>query len=230
MFKICVAIITLSALLSGVVGFSSRSSKIISQKHSSQTLQMNFLSDLVAVKSKVLSKVGAPLGFYALMLAPIYGIGLPFFGSMTDFSTLQNRGGPGVIANEHIVAPSSFTPARSSYAPIFAISATDLEKAFDKVALRQPRITAIANDESTQRREYVQRALIFRWPDVITFQAIPLGESQSTLAVHSYSIYGAGDLGVNAARVNSWISELQDDVNGKKLSVKVNEVSVIILE
>ena len=181
----------------------------------SNSLSMSFVDDILSVKSTVLSKFGGPIGFYALMLAPIYGIGLPFFGSMTDFTTLQNRGSPGVIANEYIVAPSSFTPARSNYPPYFDVSADDLEKAFDLVALRQPRITAIANDESTHRREYVQRALIFRWPDVITFQAIPLSEGKSTVAVHSYSIYGAGDLGVNAARVNSWLSELESDLAKK---------------
>jgi hypothetical protein len=59
------------------------------------------------LKNAVLKRIGAfkgPLGFYALMLAPIYGIGLPGpFGSMTDFSTLQNRGPPTQIANEYIL-------------------------------------------------------------------------------------------------------------------------------
>jgi hypothetical protein len=59
------------------------------------------------LKSAVLKRIGAfkaPLGFYALMLAPIYGIGLPGpFGSMTDFSTLQNRGPPTQVSNEYIL-------------------------------------------------------------------------------------------------------------------------------
>jgi uncharacterized protein (DUF1499 family) len=207
------------SLLVYVTAFSRKSNKfpcINSLKSSKlKSLSMSFVDDILSVKTTVLSKFGGPIGFYALMLAPIYGIGLPFLGSMTDFSTLQNRGSPGVIANEYIVAPSSFTPARSNYPPYFDVSADDLEKAFDVVALRQPRISAIANDESTHRREYVQRALIFRWPDVITFQAIPISEGKSTVAVHSYSIYGAGDLGVNAARVTSWLSELESDLAKK---------------
>jgi uncharacterized protein (DUF1499 family) len=211
--------ICLSARLTTVIGFHGNSMRVFPArscgKFNHQSISMSFVDDLVSVKSKVLSKFGGPIGFYALMLAPIYGIGLPFFGSMTDFETLQNRGSPGVIANEYIVAPSSFTPARTNYPPYFDVSAADLEKAFDTVALRQPRITAIATDESTHRREYVQRALIFRWPDVITFQPIPLGDSKSTLAVHSYSIYGAGDLGVNEARVKSWIAEVETELAKK---------------
>jgi hypothetical protein len=48
------------------------------------------------------------------MLAPIYGIGLGPFGSMTDFSTLTNRPG-GDMANEYIVAPEGYTPRAKAH-------------------------------------------------------------------------------------------------------------------
>lgn len=218
MTTINITVFIAAALLAGSSAFCVRTVQTSSFPRSAKSthLSMTFIEDILSVKTKVFDKFAGPIGFYALMLAPVYGIGLPFFGSMTDFSTLQNRGPPGVIANEYIVAPRDFTPARASTAPVFDISAADLEKAFDTVVLRQPRISQIATDESTNRREYVQRALLFRWPDVITFQAIPLGESKSTLAVHSYSIYGAGDLGVNANRVNTWLTELETDIDKKK--------------
>jgi uncharacterized protein (DUF1499 family) len=204
----------LCLILVSVDGFT-MSGNSYKRSYSCRALSMSSADDAPPVKESLLSKVKPALAFYALMLAPIYGIGLPFLGSMTDFTVLQNRGSPGVIANEFIVAPSSFTPARTSYPPYFDVSAEVLESAFDKVALRQPRITAIAADKSTLRREYVQRALIFRWPDVITFQAIPLDDGKSTLAIHSYSIYGAGDLGVNEARVKSWISMVEVELAKK---------------
>jgi uncharacterized protein (DUF1499 family) len=65
--------------------------------------------------------------------------------------------------------------------------------------------------------QYVQRAFLLRWPDVITVQTIPIDELKSTLAIHSYSIYGAGDLGVNSARVNSWLTELNNDLAKPKI-------------
>ena len=151
------------------------------------------------------------------MLAPIYGIGLfgPL-GSMTDFSTLKNRGLPGMVANEYIVAPKGFTNARiNEIASEYSIPVDQLTEAVDKVVKRQPRITFVADDPTTRRREYVQRSLIFRFPDVITFQLIPLENDKSTLAVHSYSVYGEGDLGVNGKRVRLWLSELENDIESK---------------
>lgn len=151
-----------------------------------------------------------------LKLAPIYGIGLaPFLGGMTDFSTLRNRCESFQICNEYITAPEKFTPARSVPSPVFDVSSSVLEKIIDNVVLRQPRAVSIASDESTKRLEYVQRSLIFQFPDVITFQVIPLNEKKSTLAVHSYSIYGAGDLGVNANRVKTWLSEIESETLSK---------------
>ena len=130
------------------------------------------------------------VGFYSVMLAPIYGIGLPFFfGSMTNFETLQNRAHPGVIANEYIVAPLDFTPARiDQIPPEYNIPPSVLKEEINKVVRRQPRITFVAEDTNTNRLEYIQRSLIFRFPDVITFQILPLEDSSgSTFAVHSYS-------------------------------------------
>lgn len=147
------------------------------------------------------------IGYYAVMLAPIYGTGLaPFLGDMTDFVTLTNRCGsrdPNYqLCNERIVAPPNFTPARAQLARVYDVSAERLEQIADAVVQRQPRISVVGRDDLTHRREYVQRSLIFRFPDVITFQFLPVeGGSKSTLASHSRSIYGAGDLGVNKVRI-----------------------------
>ncbi len=155
--------------------------------------------------------------FYAIMLAPVYGIGIPGLGSMTDFTTLKNRGAPGTIANEYIVAPRDFTPARiDQVAPVYDVPAEVLKNEINKVVLSQPRVQFIAEDPPTRRIEYVQRTLIFRFPDVITFQLIPVDGGKSTFAVHSYSVYGAGDLGVNRNRVRSWINDLTTDLASQK--------------
>jgi uncharacterized protein (DUF1499 family) len=180
-----------------------------------QSLSMKSKSnDDTKLFSSIRKVLGPVIGFYSVMLAPIYGIGLfgPL-GSMTDFSTLKNRGLPGMIANEYIVAPKGFSSARvNEIASEYSISADELSQAVDKVISRQPRITYITEDSLTKRKEYVQRSLIFRFPDVITFQFIPLEKEKSTLAVHSYSIYGSSDLGVNGNRVRSWLSELENDI------------------
>eukprot|EP01041_Mallomonas_annulata_P012376 gene12376-26032_t len=168
----------------------------------------------ITKKLSFLKKFAPIIGFYAVMLAPIYGIGLPgFFGSMTDFTTVRNRGSPGTIANEFIIAPEKFTPkARAYEAPIYLCDADTLQKKFDEVILKQPRISYINEDKSTRRKEYVQRSLIFRFPDVITYATIPLEKDKSSIAIHSYSIYGAGDLGVNRNRVELLLKDLAETV------------------
>jgi uncharacterized protein (DUF1499 family) len=174
----------------------------------------SFLEDIVSIKGGVFQKLKplAPVaGYFAVMLAPIYGIGLPLFlGKMTDFSTLKNRCFTS-LCNEYIVAPDEFTTARvNELPPSFSVSAEELKQQIDSVVMKQPRISKVA--EEADKLEYVQRSLIFRFPDVITFQVIPEGSKESTLAVHSYSIYGAGDLGVNGNRVKSWLEQLRIDV------------------
>jgi uncharacterized protein (DUF1499 family) len=154
------------------------------------------------------------IAFYVVMLAPIYGIGLPlWFGSITDFSTLKNR----FTLNEYIVTPKGYTNARiNEVSSIYPISSNKLHDVIDLIVLKQPRISKLTDDISTNRLEYVQRSLIFRFPDVITFQVIPVSDDESTLAVHSYSIYGVcSDLGVNGNRVRSWFSEIEDTVDNQ---------------
>lgn len=163
---------------------------------------------------KVLNDYKGLIGFYAVMLAPIYGIGLPFLGSMTDFETVKNR----VSRNDYLVAPdNSYTPLATinEEAPLYEIPANKLRVEINKVVMRQPRISFIAEDKPTNRLEYVQRTLIFRFPDVITWKVIPINDKESTFEVYSSSVYGAGDLGVNADRIKGWINELNKDVEFK---------------
>lgn len=169
--------------------------------------------DIVKIKGRVLRTFVPFLGFYALMLAPIYGIGIGPFGSITDFSTLRNRGAATTVANEYIVAPSGFTPARTNEeSKEYSLSADDLERVVDGIVKQEPRVVSIAADPNTRRREYIQRTPIFRFPDVITFQYLPIDSDHSTLAVHSYSVYGESDFGVNKNRVRSWLQKVDNSI------------------
>ena len=169
-------------------------------------------------KSLALLKPLAPvLAWLAIASAPIYGRGefqgkAAGLGSMTDFSQLENRAGASVEANEYIVAPRGAAPrARVVQAPTFALPADALYASIERAISRQPNIEFIAADAPTLRLEYVQRTPIFRFPDIITLQAIPQGPAASSIAVHSYSIYGAGDLGVNKQRVGRFLAAIADE-------------------
>ena len=180
-------------------------------------------SDTVQRAKGLFKSLRPILGYYAVMLAPIYGVGLaPFLGEMTDFQTLTNECGsrePNYsLCHERIVAPPNFTPARAQLAKVYDVSVDDLEKIADTVIKRQPRVTEVGVDALTHRREYVQRSLIFRFPDTVTFQFIPVEGSptKSTLASHSRSIYGASDLGVNKARLNDWLAAIDAEVAARR--------------
>jgi len=182
---------------------------------------------VAAVEASLLKKAKPFLpiiGYYAVMLAPIYGTSTKLgnnqsgLGGMTDFSTVVNRGGASssIVANEYIVAPRGVAPrARVVQAPEYTVPVATLEQALDKAIAKQPRITFIAEDKDTMRKEWVQRSLIFRFPDVITAKLVPLGADKSSIAIHSYSVYGAGDLGVNAARVKSILSDIDGELQGR---------------
>lgn len=147
--------------------------------------------------------------FLLIMNAPIYGKGIPFLGKMTDFSTLSNRKSP----NEYIITPNDFGSATPhSISPVYNIDANKLKGKIHDIIMGSPRVRFIGEDKPTNRLEYVQRTLIFRFPDVVTVQIIPISDKQSTFAMHSYSTYGHGDLGVNKKRVKGWIAEIDKAV------------------
>lgn len=159
------------------------------------------------------------LTWYVLALSPIYGNGefegkASGLGSMTNFKELTNRNGPSVVSNEYIVAPRGYCKyARVVESPKYKISAEKLYEIVDKTIRKQLFITFVKADKDTLRLEYVQRTPIFQFPDVITIQAIPdNGDKDSTIAIHSYSIYGGGDLGTNKKRVKSFLVDIQKAV------------------
>jgi uncharacterized protein (DUF1499 family) len=145
------------------------------------------------------------LGFYALMLAPIYGLDIPFLGKIADFSNLENRSSP----NEYLIAPATFTPARvHEEPPVFHIAYEELKQIVKDTIMKQPRVTFLREDIESDRLLFIQRTPILRFPDVITIQIIPVGSDKTTIAAYSTSVYGYSDLGVNKARLTTWLAEI----------------------
>ena len=92
--------------------------------------------DIVTSKLKLFKNVAPVLGYYAVMMAPIYGVGIGPLGKMTDFNTVTNRIG-GEMANEYIITPKGYTPnARTLHeASIYDVPAEYLDNALTKVCL-----------------------------------------------------------------------------------------------
>lgn len=169
---------------------------------------------------KILKPLAPILAWYSLANLPIYGLGewhgkAEGLGAMTDFSTLVNRLPLPAIANEYIVAPRGFAPLARVVDPGVAFDATpqELFKITERAILRQDLVTLVAKDDATLRIEFVQRTPLLRFPDVITVQPVSVGQGKSSIAMHSYSIYGAGDLGTNKKRVLSFIEAIKSEVS-----------------
>ena len=92
----------------------------------------------------------------------------------------------------------------------YDVSGEELQKRLDQAIASFPRVGLVTEDASTMRKEFVFRTPIFRFPDLVTYQVVPLFNDKSTLAIHSKSIYGGSDLGVNKKRVEEILEKLDD--------------------
>ena len=122
-----------------------------------------------------------------------------------DFKTLQLNWRP----NQFLMLPAGFAGAAKPHAvsPVFGLMPVALVLALKKAALAEPRTAVVAEDPASHQIEFVQRSLIFRFPDRITAQAMAV-PGGSALAIYSRARYGIRDFGVNQKRVERWLAAL----------------------
>ncbi len=128
-----------------------------------------------------------------------------------DFSALTLSWRP----NQYLVLPPGYLAAAKAHreSPVLPLAPAALLDAIKRIALAEPRtIVAAARPEANQI-EFVQRSRLFRFPDTITVEAVPLGPApsgaeRSGLAIFSRARYGIRDFGVNRARIERWLAAL----------------------
>jgi hypothetical protein len=113
-----------------------------------------------------------------------------------DQITAEGTGKP----NEFRLAPSE--------SPSFPVGPGDLAWAFDRMAMAQPRVRRLAGGPEELLTTYVQRSFWMGFPDYISVREVDLGNGRSAFAIWSRSRFGYSDLGVNRARVESWLAAL----------------------
>jgi uncharacterized protein (DUF1499 family) len=134
--------------------------------------------------------------------------GSPDLGSI-HFETLARRTTP----NDALACPPGICQAQSDVTPPeYAVSAADLRLAVAKAISAEPRLTAVASDDSTMIDRYIQRSALMRFPDTIVVQFFDRPGGRSTLALYSRSQLGHGDMGVNRARLERWLAKLGEIV------------------
>jgi uncharacterized protein (DUF1499 family) len=123
-----------------------------------------------------------------------------------DFASLRR----GPTANQYLLCPEGMCSTETDgTAPVFDVPADQLQVAWDEMVAEQPRTQVLRRDLSNMEVDYVQRSRLFRFPDIITVRFIPVDDAHATLAIYSRSVYGKGDMGVNHARVDSWLAKLK---------------------
>jgi uncharacterized protein (DUF1499 family) len=73
----------------------------------------------------------------------------------------------------------------------------------DGIALASPRTQRVAGSAETGRITWVTRSAIWGFPDYTTAESTPTG-----ITIFARQRFGAGDFGVNAARLAAWITSL----------------------
>lgn len=108
-----------------------------------------------------------------------------------------------------VLAPGATPGPEEMVSPIYAVPPAELMKAFDEMALAQPRTERLAGTPDGQSHvTYVQRTPLVAYPDYVSVRAVPVGEGQSALVILSRSRFGKSDVGVNRARITQWIAAL----------------------
>jgi uncharacterized protein (DUF1499 family) len=125
---------------------------------------------------------------------------------MVDFASRASVGRANVFA----MCPADFcTPQAELTSPVFAMGWQRLHDYWRAVIATQPRVQQLAWDPERRRATYIQRSAVFGFPDIVTVEFVPLGETSASLAIDSRSRYGKSDLGVNRARIVAWMEHLR---------------------
>lgn len=122
-----------------------------------------------------------------------------------DFATFGRVTTP----NDALACPAGFCAAKADFVtePV-AMSAADLAAKAVTLLPNEARTELVAQSDDGLHLVFVQRSLIFRFPDTVNIAVSAVGDGQASLAIYSRSNYGYGDFGVNRRRVETWLKRL----------------------
>lgn len=124
-----------------------------------------------------------------------------------DIATLQ----PPLPPPSFLACPPHYCAASAGIGvPVFTISWHHLHEIWTQVIAREPRVVRVAEQLDGRRLVYIQHSLLYRFPDIITVEFVPLGPERSSLALYSRSRYGRYDFGQNRRRIEIWLARLSD--------------------
>ena len=109
-----------------------------------------------------------------------------------------------------LACPSGYCPmAQAVTSPVFEIPWDHLRDYWLEMIAGDTRIVRAAADFGPQHFVYIQHSPVFRFPDIVTVELVPLGPNRSSIAMYSRSRYGEYDFAKNRKRVEKWLVLLQ---------------------
>jgi len=93
--------------------------------------------------------------------------------------------------------------------PVFDIPWDRLREYWMEMIAGEKRIVRAVANSGSRHYVYIQHSPVFRFPDIITVEFVPLGLDRSSLALYSRSRYGEYDFSKNRKRVERWLFLLQ---------------------
>jgi uncharacterized protein (DUF1499 family) len=122
-----------------------------------------------------------------------------------DFATLEKTD----ASNQYLVCPPRLCRGQADEtSPEFDLPVDALAALVRRVVASEPRTALLREEAATDELVYVQRSLVFRFPDTIWIQPVALDAGRSSLAIYSRSAYGRYDFGVNQRRVRDWLAAI----------------------
>ena len=112
--------------------------------------------------------------------------------------------------NAFLACPSGYCAAAEAItSPVFDMAWDRLREYWMEMISGEKRIVRALADPGSQRYVYIQHSPVFRFPDIITVEFVPLGPDRSSLALYSRSRYGEYDFLKNRSRVERWLLLLE---------------------
>jgi len=105
--------------------------------------------------------------------------------------------------------PDYCSVAEAVASPIFDLPWDRLRDYWIEMISGEASVVRAIADFGPRRYVYIQHSPLFRFPDIVTVELIPLGSARSSIALYSRSRYGEYDFAKNRKRVEKWLFLLQ---------------------
>jgi uncharacterized protein (DUF1499 family) len=140
------------------------------------------------------------------MLGLLLGACSPGAPAFVDLAALERPSSP----NTYLVCLRTLTVAEVDREPdVWPVPVADLERLWLEALASEPRTRLVASEPERHRHLFVQRTAVFRFPDVIQLDVLPVAPAGSTVCLYSRSVYGYSDLGANRRRVEDWLARVR---------------------